>query len=119
MSIRIYHNPRCSKSRETLAGLEASGVAFEVVPYLEAPPDEAALRALVAALDVPAAQLVRTGDAAFVDSGLPADALDDEAVIAFLLAHPQAMQRPVVLRDGVARLGRPPAHALALVEDGA
>ena len=113
----IFHNPRCSKSRQTLAAMEERGIAATVIAYIESPPAEATLREVIAALDVPATALIRTDDDAFVESGLDASAMDDDAVVEFLLAHPATMQRPVVMHGERARLGRPPEHALALFDD--
>jgi len=110
----IYHNPGCSKSRETLALLTAHGIAPTVVLYLEAPPDEARLRAIISGLDADATALLRTGDAAFVDSGLDAATMDDDAVIGFLLDHPSVLQRPVVVHGDRAAIGRPPERVLEL-----
>jgi arsenate reductase (glutaredoxin) len=113
----LYHNPRCSKSRQTLAALEERGIEATVVSYIESPPAEATLRDIVAALDAPATALIRTGDTAFVDSGLDVDGMDDDDVVGFLRSHPSAMQRPVVVHGVRARLGRPPEHALALFDN--
>jgi arsenate reductase (glutaredoxin) len=114
---KIYHNPNCTKSRLTLAGLEERGIDATVIRYLEAPPDTGQLRQIIDRLDVPAITLVRTADAAFEASGLDATAMDDDAIVAFLIEHPSALQRPVVIHGDQARIGRPPELAFALFDD--
>lgn len=102
----IWHNPRCSKSRATLALLASLGVAAEVRLYLRDPPSEAELRAALAALGRPARDLVRKGEPAFRDLGLAA--ADEDALVAAMVAHPELIERPLVLHRGKAALGRPP-----------
>jgi len=109
----IWHNPRCSKSRQTLALLEENGITPTVRLYLQTPPTEAEIRAALTALGQPAAALVRTKDSAFKDLTLPKDASDD-ALIAAMAAHPAIIERPLVLHAGKAALGRPPQAVLAL-----
>ena len=105
--VTIYHNPRCSTSRHALDALEGAGVDHDVVLYLRQPPDEATLRGLLGMLEDPPADLVRR-DARFAELGLDAAALDDEdGVVRVLLEHPELMQRPVLVRDGRAIIGRP------------
>ncbi len=109
----IWHNPRCSKSRQTLALLHESGVAPEVRLYLQDAPSEAEIRTVLAALDLPAVDLMRSGDALFRDLGLRKD-LDDDALVAAMAAHPALIERPVVIHGGKAAIGRPPEAVLAL-----
>ncbi len=110
----IWHNPRCSKSRETLALLHARGIVPEVRLYLQDPPTGADLRAALNALGRPAADLVRRGEAAFRDLGL--DGADEDRLLAAMAAHPALIERPLVLHAGRAALGRPPEAVLALFE---
>ncbi|HEX7443128.1 MAG TPA: ArsC/Spx/MgsR family protein [Acidimicrobiales bacterium] len=106
----IYHNPRCSNSRTALALLSARGETVEVVEYLKAPPDRQALEALVAALEDDPAELVRH-DNRFAELGLdPAGYTEAAAVVDLLLAHPELMQRPVLVSADRAIIGRPPAE---------
>jgi arsenate reductase len=114
----IFHNPSCSKSRMTLAALEERGIAAKVVRYLDDPPDADQLRTIIQRLDVPASDLLRVGDDAFKASGLDAKTMDDDAIVAFLVAHPKVMQRPVVVHGERARIGRPPEHVLSLFDTG-
>ena len=110
----IYHNPRCSKSRNTLALLEENGVTPDVVLYLDTNPDEAEIRGLLKKLGLTAAQLVRRGEDAYKACGLGKDSSDDE-IIAAMASHPKLIERPIVVRGGKAVLGRPPENALELL----
>jgi len=115
MRPRLYHNPRCSKSRELLGLLEARGVGVEIVDYLETPPSRDELERLLAAIPDPPAALVRQ-DARFEELGLDAaDYTDAAAVTDLLIAHPELMQRPVLLVGARAAIGRPAERALALL----
>ncbi|MEZ5779171.1 MAG: arsenate reductase (glutaredoxin) [Paracoccaceae bacterium] len=109
----IWHNPRCSKSRLTLALLQDRGLAPRVRFYLEDAPSEAEIRAVLRALDAPAAVLMRTGDELFRRLGLSTD-MPEDALIAAMAASPALIERPVVLHRGKAALGRPPEAALDL-----
>lgn len=111
----IYHNPRCSKSRQTLALLEEHGIEPDIVQYLNTPPDADTLRSLVKKLSLKHAHdLLRTKEAEYREAGLSADT-DDDTVIAALVAHPKLMERPVVVKGNKAVLGRPPENVLDLL----
>jgi len=110
----IWHNPRCSKSRETLALLRARGVEPVLRHYLESPPDADEIRAALSALGRPAIDLVRRGEPRFRALGLAAGDSDDWLVAA-MAAEPILIERPLVIRNGRAVLGRPPAAVLALL----
>src|SRR5262249_5915796 len=114
MSWIILHNPRCSKSRETLGLLQARGVAPEVVEYLKNPLDLAALRVVVRELGCRPKDLVRTKEEVFAGLGLSLE--DDEAVLRALAAHPVLLERPIVRHAGRAEIGRPPERVLALFD---
>jgi len=116
MKPRIYHNPRCSKSRATLQLLEDRGVDVEVIEYLKTPLDAASLRALLAKLGMAARDIVRTGEDECKQSGLDLASADDAAVIALIAQHPKVMQRPIVETAADARIGRPPEQVLDLFE---
>ncbi|MES1943327.1 arsenate reductase (glutaredoxin) [Salinisphaera sp. PC39] len=113
--LRIYHNPRCSKSRQALALLREAGHEPEVVKYLETPPDEAALRRVLAKLDTPAAGLLRHNEPQFKELGL-ADRgnLNQQAVIDALVAAPKLLQRPLIETDERAFVARPPERVSEL-----
>ncbi len=114
MTLTIYHNPRCSKSRETLALLQDRGFEPVIVNYLDTPLDASGLRALLAKLQRPARDLVRTGEDAYRTLGL--DGASEDELIDALAAHPALMQRPVVVAGDRARIGRPPEAVLDIVE---
>lgn len=111
--ITLYHNPRCSKSREALALLEARGVDVKVHRYLDEPLDAQALRALADRLEEPAA-LLRANEPEW--KALAQDATDLEAVIAAIAETPKLMQRPIADRGDRAIVGRPPEDILALLD---
>jgi len=115
MTTRIYHNPRCSKSRATLALLEERGIRPEVVEYLKTPPDEKRLRTLLKKLGLRPIDLIRKGEAEWKESGLDASATDDE-LIALMARHPILIERPIVEVGQRARIGRPPEQVLELLE---
>ena len=104
--LTVFHNPRCSKSRAAMATLEEVGAESEVVRYLDAPPDRATLESIIAKLEDPVASLVRAGDAKTKGIDLP-DLDDAGAVIDLLLAHPELMERPVLVKGDRAIIGRP------------
>jgi len=111
----IYHNPRCSKSRTTLALLQENGVEPEVVLYLDDPPDIAQLRALLAKLGMKASDLVRRGEAEYKACGLGRDSSDEE-ILRAMATHPKLIERPIVVRGRRAVLGRPPEKVLQLID---
>lgn len=114
--ITIYHNPRCSKSRQALELLEARGETPVVVRYLETPPDADVLRSLLRALALPARALLRTGEDEYRELGLDDPALGDDALVAAMAAHPRLIERPVVVRGQRAIIGRPPETVLELLK---
>ena len=109
----IWHNPRCSKSRDTLALLEAEGIAPEVRLYLKDAPSKVEIMGALDKLGIPAADLVRTGEKRFRELGLTRDT-DAETLIAAMAAHPILIERPVVFHDGKAAIGRPPRAVLEI-----
>ena len=114
MSVTIWHNPRCSKSRTTLKLLEDKGIAPEIRLYLSDTPSEAEIRKVLRQLGIPAIGLMRTGEAAFREAGLTRDSAEDD-LIAAMVRHPILIERPVVLKGGKARLGRPPEAVLEII----
>lgn len=118
MSLTIYHNPRCSKSRATRQLLEDAGRSFETVLYLEDPPGPERLCALAAMLGLPVSALVRQDEPEYrAATDLPEPG-DDRALATWLAAHPKVIQRPIVVDDerGRAVIGRPPGNVQALFE---
>ncbi|MCY1128525.1 arsenate reductase (glutaredoxin) [Frigidibacter sp. RF13] len=114
MTLTLWHNPRCSKSRETLALLEAHGHRPTVRLYLETPPSQTEIRAALALLGQPAIALIRTGEDEFRDLGLNHDTSEAD-LIAAMAAHPRLIERPLLIADGKAALGRPPKAVLTIL----
>jgi arsenate reductase len=104
--VTIYHNPRCTKSRQAMQVIEELGVEADVVRYLDNPPDEATLRAIVGKLEDDTADLVRREN--WSDLGVAADDVSTEdGIVAVLVAHPELLQRPLLVTDDTAIIGRP------------
>ncbi|WP_133623089.1 arsenate reductase (glutaredoxin) [Erwinia sp. LJJL01] len=114
--VQIYHNPRCSKSRETLALLQAHGIEPEVILYLETPPDSATLQALLQQLGFSSArQLMRHKEEAYKAAGLGDISLSEQQLLAAMVAEPKLIERPIVVANGQARIGRPPEQVLEIL----
>jgi arsenate reductase len=113
--ITLYHNPRCSRSREALALLEHAGIVPDVKLYLESPPTEAELKHLLAMLGMTARELLRTSEPAFRELNLTNQALTEAQLISAMLEHPHLIQRPIAVREKRAILGRPPEAILELL----
>jgi arsenate reductase len=111
-SVTIYHNPRCTKSRQTLELLRERGVEPVVVEYLKSPPTVDELRSILRQLNVPAEEMVRTADCKKL--GIP-PATDDGTILEQISQHPEILQRPIVIANGQARLGRPPENVLEIL----
>ncbi|MDD2769919.1 MAG: arsenate reductase (glutaredoxin) [Methylococcus sp.] len=116
MSVTIYHNPRCSKSRETLKLLQDHGIEPTVIEYLKTPPDAATLRELVGLLGISPRQLLRKGEAPYKELDLANPEITDEALIAAIASHPVLIERPIVVTNGKAALGRPPENVLSILD---
>ncbi|QQQ03336.1 arsenate reductase (glutaredoxin) [Lysobacter enzymogenes] len=112
---RLYHNPRCSKSRGALELLRERGIEPAVVAYLESPPDAAELRELLGLLGIGARGLLRSGEDEYRQLGLDDAALSDDALIAAMAAHPRLIERPLFVHGGRATIGRPPERVLELL----
>jgi len=112
----IWHNPRCSKSRETLKLLEAEGVKPEIVEYLKTPPALAEIKRVLSVLGVEARGLMRTKEARYKELGLGGKDVAEGALVAAMAENPILIERPVVLQGGRAALGRPPESVLAIIE---
>ncbi|RDS83822.1 arsenate reductase (glutaredoxin) [Dyella monticola] len=113
--IRIYHNNRCSKSRAALALLEQHGKPFEVIHYLETPPSIGEFKKLLSQLGISARQLLRAGEDEYRQLGLDDTSLSDDALIAAMVKHPRLIERPIVIADGKAVIGRPPEKLLEIL----
>lgn len=117
MSVTIYHNPRCSKSRQTLTLISQSGTEHAVVLYLEDAPDALKIKELAESLRVSVADLLRRGEPEFKDARDLPELSDDDALAAWLAAHPKVLERPIVVDNDSGRtvMGRPPENILALL----
>lgn len=113
--IKIYHNPKCSKSREGLAILTESGKEFEVVKYLEDIPTKEELKSILQILGIPALQLVRKNEAIWKERYL-GKSLSEEEIITALVQNPKLIERPIVIKDGKGTIGRPPEKIKALLQ---
>lgn len=118
MSITIYHNPRCSKSRKTLELLEADGIAPVVIHYLDTPPDANTILRLAAMIGIPVADLLRRGEDDFKAATDLPDLDDDQALATWLESHPRIIERPIVVNDASnkAIIGRPPENVFEVIE---
>lgn len=116
MTVTIYHNPRCSKSRETLALLQERGLTPHVIAYLEQPPSPEEIRKLLNLLGLDDARgLMRKGEAEYAELGLDNPSLSQEALIVAMASHPRLIERPIVVNGRQAALGRPPETVLGIL----
>lgn len=115
MSVTIYHNPRCSKSRAALQLLRERGVEPEIVEYLKTPPDAATVTALLRKLGMTARDVLRRGEAPYRELALGDPAKDENELVAAIVAHPVLLERPIAVRGAKAVLGRPPERVLDLL----
>lgn len=111
----LYHNPRCSKSREALALLRERGVEPELILYLETPPTTKQLKELLHKLGLSARQLLRTGEEAYKALNLANEKLSDTALIKAMAENPKLIERPIFVNDNKAVIGRPPENVLQLI----
>ncbi|MCW2307093.1 arsenate reductase (glutaredoxin) [Rhodobium gokarnense] len=114
MTVTIWHNPRCSKSREALQLLRDNGVEPEIVEYLKTPPSEAEIKAVLDKLGIDARALMRTKEKSYKELGL-AGVTDDDKLVAAMAENPVLIERPVVLKGEKAALGRPPEDVLKIL----
>lgn len=115
MSVTIYHNPRCSKSRQTLALLEDKGIAPDVIEYLKTPPDAATLTDILRQLGISARDLMRKKEAPYAENNLGDDGLSEDALINAMIDNPVLIERPIVVTGGKAAIGRPPENVLEIL----
>ena len=115
MTIKIYHNPRCTKSRQTLALLTDRGIKPEVVEYLKTPPTKTELSQILSMLGIEARTLMREREAEYKDQGLENPDLTDADLINAMIAHPILIERPIVVTKTKAAIGRPPETVLDIL----
>lgn len=111
----IYHNPRCSKSRQTLALLEDRGIKTDIVLYLESPPDAKNLKAILKKLGISARELLRKNEDEYKLLKLDNPALTDDALVKAMCANPRLIERPIVVNGNRAAVGRPPEKILEIL----
>lgn len=115
MSVTIYHNPHCSKSRQTLEILNQQNVDVEIIEYLKTSPDARTLKQILSYLNIPARDLLRKGESAYKEAGLDDLNLSEDEIIVAMVEHPILIERPVVVNNGKAAIGRPPESVLDIL----
>lgn len=111
----IYHNPRCSKSRQTLALLEEQGIEPTIIEYLKTPLSGEEITNLLSMLGISARDLLRKGETVYKELGLSDKTLSDEQLITAMVENPKLIERPIVVHNNQARLGRPPESVLEII----
>ena len=115
MSVKIYHNPRCGKSRQTLQLLQEQGIEPEIIEYLKTPPSAEELNIILKKLGIEPRELMRKNEAEYKVSGLNDETLDREALINGMVSHPILIERPIVVVNDKAAIGRPPEAVLTIL----
>ncbi|MFC1311105.1 MAG: arsenate reductase (glutaredoxin) [gamma proteobacterium symbiont of Clathrolucina costata] len=115
MSVEIYHNPRCSKSRQTLQLLQDQGIDPDVVEYLKTPPDKATLEQILDMLGLEPRELMRTKEKEYKALQLDNPSLSRDQLIDAMIANPKLIERPIVIQNGKAAIGRPPEKVLDIL----
>ena len=115
MKVQILHNPRCSKSRATLQVLEENGVEPEIILYQDTPPDVDQLTSILKQLNMQPRELLRKGQPEYKELGLDNELLSNEELIAAMIKTPILIERPIVLANGKAAIGRPPESVLDIL----
>lgn len=115
MEVTIYHNPKCAKSRETLRLLEAHGIKPTVVEYLKAPPSKPEMENLLALLGMEPRELMRKKEPEYAEANLDDPGLTRDTLIIAMLQRPKLIERPIVVANGKAALGRPPENVLKIL----
>ena len=114
-SVTIYHNPRCSKSRQTLGLLQEQGIDPDIIEYLKTPPTQKELDEILKKLGKEPQEIIRTGEKEYKTLGLKDADLSRKELIKIMIEHPKLIERPIVLKDGKAALGRPPEDVLKII----
>ena len=116
MGLKILHNPRCSKSRQTLAILSENGIDVDIIEYLKDAPSEKTLRQIINILGIKPRDLLRKGEVVYKENNLRREDLTDDDLIQFMLDNPILIERPIVYDDKRAVIGRPPDNVLKLIK---
>jgi arsenate reductase (glutaredoxin) len=115
MSVTIYHNPKCSKSRQTIELLGAKGITPTIIEYIKIPPTVKKLKEILSQLGIAPRDLMRKKEDAYKELELANPSLSDKDLIAFMVEHPILIERPIVIANGKAALGRPPEQVLDIL----
>lgn len=115
MKTAIYHNPRCSKSRAALELLRNKGIEPEIIEYLNDPPDKQSLQRLLVLLGMEPRELMRKQETAYREAGLDDPSLDREQLLEAMVQHPILIERPIIVVNGKAVIGRPPEKVLEIL----
>lgn len=115
MSVKIYHNPRCSKSRQTLSLLKERDIQPEIIEYLNNPPSAETIKLILTLLDRSPRELMRTKEELYKQLALNNPELSDTQLIQAMVEHPKLIERPIVIHDGKAAIGRPPESVLEII----
>jgi len=115
LSIKIYHNPRCSKSRQTLKLLEERGVQVDIIEYLKEAPSKTELESVLELLNMEPRELMRKGETVYKELDLKNESLSSAQLITAMLENPILIERPIVLANGKAAIGRPPESVLDIL----
>ncbi len=115
MTVKIYHNPRCTKSRQTLQLLKDHGIEPEIIEYLKVPPNALELADLLDKLDMEPRKLMRKGEPEYKANRLDNPNLDRQTLIDSMVSHPILIERPIVLANNKAAIGRPPENVLSIL----
>lgn len=117
MTVCIYHNPRCSKSRQTLALMQERNIEPAVIEYLKTPPSKSELRKILKLLGLQARDLLRTKEAEYKEQGLDNPELNEDQILDTMIQHPKLIERPIVVTEKAAAIGRPPEKVLEILGD--
>lgn len=115
MSVTLYHNPRCSKSRQTLALLEEQGESITIIKYLETPPSAETLKQLMQSMNISARDMMRTKEALYKEHALDNADLSEADLIQAMVDYPKLIERPIAVKGKKAAIGRPPENVLSIL----
>ncbi len=115
MNVKIYHNPRCQKSRQTLQILKDQGIEPVIIEYLKTPPSAEELDGLLQGLGIEPRELMRKKEDEYQEHGLADESLDRQTLINTMIKYPKLIERPIVVTNGKAIIGRPPEAVLSIL----
>jgi arsenate reductase (glutaredoxin) len=115
MSVTIYHNPKCSKSRQTLELLSAKGITPTIIEYIKNPPTVEKLKEILSQFGIAPRDLMRKKEDIYTELELGSSSLSDKDLIDFMVEHPILIERPIVIKNGKAAIGRPPEQVLDIL----